>query len=129
MLSHLPWGFQILAALACTTFLGGLITLVWLFFRIMAKIGELSLKTDRIKELAAVVSGLNERIGILEGQSRDQTEWVSQVKSINLNRRGQVLRLHRRGDSVSEIASALRLRAGEVSLMIKVHELVSPPVN
>jgi hypothetical protein len=44
--------------------------------------------------------------------------------SINLNRRGQVLRLFRRGDPPRQIASALGMRQGEVDLIIKVHQLV-----
>jgi hypothetical protein len=44
--------------------------------------------------------------------------------SINLNRRGQVLRLLRRGDNPRQIASALSMRQGEVDLIIKVHRMV-----
>jgi hypothetical protein len=44
--------------------------------------------------------------------------------SINLNRRGQVLRLFRRGDPPRQIASALGMRQGEVDLIIKVHQMV-----
>ncbi len=44
--------------------------------------------------------------------------------SINLNRRGQVLRLSRRGDSARQIASTLSMRRGEVDLILKVHKMV-----
>ncbi len=44
--------------------------------------------------------------------------------SINLNRRGQVLRLFRRGDHPGQIASALSMRKGEVDLIINVHQMV-----
>jgi len=44
--------------------------------------------------------------------------------SVNLNRRGQVLRLSRRGDTARQIASTLGLRKGEVDLIIKVHQMV-----
>lgn len=42
---------------------------------------------------------------------------------INLNRRGQVLRLLHRGDQAAEIASTLGISQGEVLLMLKVHQL------
>ena len=51
------------------------------------------------------------------------TAW-SGTPSINLNRRGQVLRLSRRGDTPRQIASTLGLRKGEVDLIIKVHQMV-----
>jgi len=44
--------------------------------------------------------------------------------SVNLTRRGQVLRLFRRGDAPRQIASALGMRRGEVDLIIKVHQMV-----
>jgi hypothetical protein len=44
--------------------------------------------------------------------------------SINLTRRGQVLRLSRRGDTARQIASTLGMRKGEVDLIIKVHQMV-----
>jgi len=44
--------------------------------------------------------------------------------SVNLTRRGQVLRLFRRGDSPRQIALSLGMRKGEVDLIIKVHQMV-----
>jgi DNA-binding NarL/FixJ family response regulator len=49
--------------------------------------------------------------------------WAPEVAGVNLNRRGQVLRLRRRGRTVEEIASTLQMSRGEVELMVKVHEL------
>ena len=43
----------------------------------------------------------------------------------NLNRRGQVMRLYRSGESTSSIASAFGVSQGEVELMVKVQELLS----
>lgn len=47
---------------------------------------------------------------------------------INLSRRSQALRLHRRGDSAGEIAVALGIPVQEVQLLIKVHEIVMSTV-
>jgi hypothetical protein len=43
---------------------------------------------------------------------------------MNLSRRSQALRLFRRGETPEQIASSLRMPAGEVRLLLKVHRLV-----
>jgi DNA-binding NarL/FixJ family response regulator len=44
--------------------------------------------------------------------------------SMNVTRRSQALRLHRKGDSSERIAAALELPRQEIDLLIKVHQLV-----
>jgi hypothetical protein len=79
--------------------------------------------TNTVSPVSDQVSGLQLRLDQLENNKREQDEWIAEAESINLNRRGQVLRLHRRGESIPEIASALRVGLGEVRLIIKVYEL------
>ncbi len=43
---------------------------------------------------------------------------------MNLSRRSQALRLHRKGESPTQIARALDLPRQEVDLLLKVHEIV-----
>ncbi|MEO8370739.1 MAG: hypothetical protein ABI806_16260 [Candidatus Solibacter sp.] len=43
---------------------------------------------------------------------------------MNLNKRSQALRMHRRGEGAEQIASALELPRQEVELLIKVHRIV-----
>jgi hypothetical protein len=43
--------------------------------------------------------------------------------AINVSKRGQVIRLHRRGDDTAEIATAVGLRRSEVDLIIKMQKL------
>jgi hypothetical protein len=43
---------------------------------------------------------------------------------LNLNKRSQALRMHRRGEAAEQIASALELPRQEVDLLIKVHRVV-----
>lgn len=43
---------------------------------------------------------------------------------MNLTRRSQALRLHRKGDSSERIAAALEVPRQEIDLLIKVHEIV-----
>jgi hypothetical protein len=45
--------------------------------------------------------------------------------SLNLNKRSQALRMHRRGDPPEAIASALHLPRNEVELLLKVHRSFS----
>lgn len=42
--------------------------------------------------------------------------------ALNLNRRGQILRLHGKGHSPAEIAQDLQISQGEVELLLKVHD-------
>ncbi len=43
---------------------------------------------------------------------------------LNLNKRSQALRMHRRGETADQIAAALGLPRQEVELLIKVHRIV-----
>jgi hypothetical protein len=43
---------------------------------------------------------------------------------MNLNKRIQAVRMHRRGDRPDQIAAALSLPKNEVALLLKVHEVV-----
>jgi hypothetical protein len=45
--------------------------------------------------------------------------------SMNLNKRGEALRLHRRGESAEHIAAALQVPRGEVNLLLKVQRLLT----
>jgi DNA-binding NarL/FixJ family response regulator len=44
--------------------------------------------------------------------------------AMNIARRAQVLRLHKRGESVPAIAAALDLRQREVELLVKIHRMM-----
>jgi hypothetical protein len=43
---------------------------------------------------------------------------------LNLNKRSQALRMHRRGDSPEAIASTLEIPRQEIDLLLKVHQIV-----
>jgi DNA-binding NarL/FixJ family response regulator len=55
--------------------------------------------------------------------SSDSPLWSYSSGPLNLNRRGQILRLSRKGKSVAEIAQDLNVAQGEVELLLKVHDL------
>ena len=44
--------------------------------------------------------------------------------SMNVTRRSQALRLHRKGDSAERIADTLAIPRQEIDLLLKVHQLV-----
>ncbi len=79
--------------------------------------------TSGVGSLSEQLSGFEIRMDRIENSKREQEEWIGEAESVNLNRRGQVLRMHRRGEAVPDIASALRVGQGEVRLIIKVFEL------
>jgi DNA-binding NarL/FixJ family response regulator len=79
----------------------------------------------RLTELVTELETL--RVRLLAAESRPaQQDWAPQdgiqPPALNLNRRGQILRLHGKGRSTAEIASDLQISQGEVELLVKVHD-------
>lgn len=81
------------------------------------------------KAIGTELTQMRSRLEALEQSRSSLLSWMSQTPAVNLNRRGHVLRLYRRGDSIAEIASGLRLSQGEVKLIVKVHELSRAAVD
>jgi hypothetical protein len=78
-------------------------------------------------ELKSQIEQLRVRLEEVEQRKQPLSDWTAaEPSSLNLNRRGQVLRLYRRGDSVAHIASTLGLSTGEVALIVKVQEMTPP---
>lgn len=77
----------------------------------------LELMPKQLEELRARLEQLDERTVPPGG-------WSPVSESAHLNRRGQVLKLHRGGHSVCEIASNLGVSEGEVRLTLKLHGLL-----
>jgi hypothetical protein len=50
-------------------------------------------------------------------------------QALNLNKRGQVLRMRRRGENPETIAAALAIPRNEVDLLLKVHQLAIEQVD
>jgi len=104
---------------------------VFFFLLSKAEARRLSRQMITRDELSGKIAEIQSRIEQLSNQtkqaeSKSQTaSWTPEAGSFNLNRRGQILRLHRRGESVAEIASALKISSGEVKLVLKVQELSS----
>jgi DNA-binding NarL/FixJ family response regulator len=76
---------------------------------------------SRYGELAAELATLRVRLAAAESRAT-ATPTESASQAVNLNRRGQVLRLHGKGRTAAEIAADLQISQGEVELLVKVHE-------
>ena len=75
----------------------------------------------RLGEIVTDLETFRTRLAAAESLPAPQPEWAPQ-QALNLNRRGQILRLHDKGRSVAEIASDLQISQGEVELIVKVHD-------
>ena len=75
---------------------------------------------SRWSEIITEMETLRARLMATETQPAPAQDWKSQ--SLNLNRRGQILRLHGKGRTPAEIASDLQISQGEVELLVKVHD-------
>jgi hypothetical protein len=71
----------------------------------------------RITQVAEAAERLKEQLAELE-----KPQWVP-AQPLNLNKRGQILRMRRRGERPETIAGALSLPRNEVELLLKVHDL------
>ena len=103
------------------------------FFSFKKRLREALLLMRDIEPLEATVAQLEsemhelrERLGereVREAERPMASGWGQEIAGVNLNRRGQILRLRRRGRTVEEIATTLQMPRGEVELMVKVHEM------
>lgn len=117
-------------SLACLVSIFTASASLWLYLKLRSQLRLVALETVNPQQVSELTSGLSARLSLCESRldgadrgRKDHAEWASQAQSLNLNRRGQVLRLHRRGESAAEIASSLRMGQGEVKLIIKVYEI------
>ena len=115
---------------ACVLAAAALLFCVYLRFLLRREIQQIRIEltpdnsiSDAIDSLRRQVERLETRVDELDQRRGPSFEWVPEPASLNLNRRGQVLRLHRRGDSIPQIAATLGLSQGEVELMVKVQEM------
>ena len=60
----------------------------------------------------------------LDRQAAECALQTSPRPGINLSRRSQALRMHRKGDAPDQIAAALQIPRQEVELLVKVHQIV-----
>jgi hypothetical protein len=87
---------------------------------------------DGVEACHKTVEALRRTVDGMASQLRDQPHQVSAVaiagvprQGLNLSRRSQVLRMHRKGDPPDRIAASLEVPMQEVELLIKVHRIVT----
>jgi hypothetical protein len=74
-----------------------------------------------VQALRTEIEGLRESVNRLESCRPGQPAGAG----INLTKRAQVLRMHRRGEPVSSIAAALETPSNEIALLLKVNAMTS----
>jgi len=77
----------------------------------------------RIAQVAEAAEKLRLQVAEMERPSRIPAQ------PLNLTRRGQILRMRRRGEQTETIAAALAVPRNEVDLLIKVHDLALEQVE
>lgn len=88
--------------------------------------------TERDAKWKTAVDGVSRRIESLSGEWRDFEEQLANTGTaapgpkigLNLTKRAQALRMHRRGDPPEQIAALLDIPFQEVDLLLKVHRIV-----
>jgi len=117
--------FAALAAIA----LGAIALSFVVLMRARMLIAAAEKKSDESRrENEAALDAMRERLEGLCGQLNDlrrEPAGAGTVRpGLNLSKRSQALRMHRRGDSPEQIASALDIPLQELDLLVKVHRIV-----
>lgn len=124
ILSHwLPLVLGGIAVTLAALCLGQFFSFKKLVARTLAGARDIEPLEAKVADMSVEMNELRERLGERDADRPAPAGWPQEVAGVNLNRRGQVLRLRRRGRTVEEIASTLEMPRGEVELMVKVHEL------
>ncbi|MBV8832922.1 MAG: hypothetical protein JO217_14750 [Acidobacteriaceae bacterium] len=100
-------------------------------FRLKERLDTMSVALSNAESLRAelleskkALDALALRVEEVERRRFIPAEPAADAASLNLNRHGQVLRLHRKGDTPGQIASVLGLSQGEVRLTLKLHDMI-----
>jgi uncharacterized protein DUF6115 len=85
---------------------------------------ELEAQALLVRQMSMDLEELRKRVSVQNDSVQSAApSWASPDLPVNLNRRGQIIRLSRKGKSVAEIAQDLNVAQGEVELLLKVHDL------
>jgi hypothetical protein len=127
LLTLLP---QIALALNLVLVLGlffGLNRSVW---KLRNRIGKCEAKLESATvQIAEGLNDLNRKMSELEQTDTEPLAGVGATLASGLNTtlRSKVLKMHRMGQSMDNIADSLRVPRGEVDLLVKVHRIVMRP--
>jgi DNA-binding NarL/FixJ family response regulator len=79
---------------------------------------------DTAKDVREAVASLAAQVHELQKAGAVTLDPAIPRPAMNLSKRSQALRLHRRGESTEQIASEMQLPRQEVDLLLKVHRIV-----
>ena len=121
---HLDWIVNPLAQYGMLA--AGLIACLTLFLAVKM---EVCVVRKRALESGDALAGRVEEMESALGQIRQSVTDMERrpgtaSPSLNLTRRAQALRMHRRGESVQTIAAALSAPQNEIELLLKLHAMV-----
>ena len=119
-------------AILCGLVLAGAAVSVFALFRAHTMIraaaaGARTIQGERDLEIQTLRDDLSSLAAQFRDQQHDRPLLVTPAMprpGLNLNKRSQALRLHRRGDAAEQIATALELPLQEVQLLLKVQRIV-----
>lgn len=104
----------------------------YLFLTLKKELRVLKLRCSRREQtleeaLQALVMRLEQTRGELKQarEERDQVPPAGPISGMNFTKRGQALRMLRRGEGSEHVAAALHLSQGEVDLLRKVHGILA----
>lgn len=79
---------------------------------------------SEVDQLRSEISGLKSTLEELQRMQAERQAALVPQASINLTKRGQILRMSRRGETPQHISAALSLPEKEVNLTLKVHKMM-----
>jgi hypothetical protein len=106
----------------------GAIVLVLVFLALKRELHELRSRVTRL-DFTLRLDAMNTRLREAEERASVPGVPVPARRSVNLSKRGQVIRLSRRGEPVDTIAATLGLPRREVELLLKVHAVSAASVG
>ena len=115
----------------------GLSLCLYLFFTLKCEIRALDKRrqegqaalTEAIAAVRAVLDEARAEVREVQEQTGMLVPPTPTRSGLNLSKRGQVLQMYRRGQSVEQIAATLSLPVTEIELLIKVHQIVLEQVS
>jgi len=119
-------------SILCGVVLCGTAISLFAVYRAHSLLGEIKLqKNSETAREHAEVDAVRTSVDALAAQMHDLKSHQPAAVApgppkpgLNLNKRSQALRMHRRGETANQIATALELPQQEVELLIKVHRIV-----
>jgi hypothetical protein len=87
-----------------------------------------SVHEESISKLQAELSELREQLKEVDHRAQSACVPAVPQRGMNLTKRTQVLRMHKRGERAEQISAALCLPPSEVELLLKLHLATVEPI-